>query len=169
MSFINWPGGREWPEIIDRAAAQGVYLAWRDNLPDFDVAAFQAVADAYSLADAKAWMKAQSVAIAKSLRDRVIAQFSPGELAAWSIKRDEAMAFAQSGNPADAPLLSAEATSRGITLAALVGKVAGNSATFGALEAAIGGADGKHRDTIDAAADFAALAAHDVTAGWPAV
>jgi hypothetical protein len=134
-----------------------------------DEAAVQASIDSYTLAQAKAEKKSQSLAIAKSLRDKVVAAISPGEMASWPIKRDEAIRYSQTGNAADAPLLSMEAQARGITLAAMMARVAANSASFAAAEAAIGGADGKHRDAIDALTTFEALAAYNLNTGWPEI
>jgi hypothetical protein len=141
-----------------------------DGVPhaDNEVAA-QALIDGYSLEDYKTHRKGESLVIAKALRDQVVAAISPGEMASWSIKRAEAIAYAQSGNPADAPMLSAEAAVRGITLPAMLVKVQANASSFAAAEAAIGGADGKHRDAIAALTTWEAVRDYDLTAGWPAV
>lgn len=132
-----------------------------------DDAAVQAIIDAYTLAQAKAERMRESLVIAKGLRDAVVADISSGEMASWSIKREEALAYAASGNPADAPLLSAEAQARGIPLDAMLAKVSANTGRFQAAEAAIGGADGRHRDAIAALSTFEEIAAYDLTAGWP--
>jgi hypothetical protein len=131
--------------------------------------AVQAIIDSYTLAQAKAVKKAQSLAIAKSLRDKVVAAISPGEMASWPIKRDEALRYSQTGNAADAPLLSMEAQARGITLAAMMTRVASNAASFAAAEAAIGGADGRHRDAIDKLLRFEDVADYNLNTGWPEV
>ena len=81
----------------------------------------------------------------------------------------KAIAYAQSGNAAQAPMLSAEAAARGITLGAMLTRVQANANAFAALEAAIGGADGKHRDALAALQSFEAVLAYDLTAGWPVV
>lgn len=131
--------------------------------------ACQAIIDAYTLQHYIAERQAESLAIAKRLRDAAVASVSAGEMAAWPIKRAEAVAWAASGDPAHAPLLAAEAAARGITLAAMMAKVGANATHFAALEAAIGGADGKHRDALAELTTWAAVRDYDLTAGWPAL
>jgi hypothetical protein len=140
----------------------GVFVSSND-------AAVQAIIDSYTLDDAKAHKSAQVSAHAKVLRDKVIRTISAGEMASWPIKLAEAAKYAQTGQDADAPMLAAEAQARGITLAALVSKVAGNATTFAGLEATIAGIDGAHRDAIKACATFAEVAAYDFSGGWPGV
>lgn len=134
-----------------------------------DPVAVQAIMDAYTLAHAIAYRQAESLAIAKALRDKAVSGISAGEMAGWPIKRAEALAFLADPANAVTPMLTAEAAARGITVAALVGKVGGNSARFGALEAAISGADGAHRDALGALTTFEDVAAYDLSAGWPAI
>lgn len=134
-----------------------------------DDVAVQAIIDAYTLDQAKAEKSLRVALHAKMLRDRVIADYSPAEMSSWPIKLSEAAKYAESHNAADAPLLSAEAAVRGITLDAMMGKVGGNAQTFSALEAQIAGIDGKHRDAIGALMTFEAVAAYDYGAGWPVV
>lgn len=136
---------------------------WRST----DDKAVQAIIDSYTLDEAKRWRKAEVLAIAARLRDAAVAGVSAGEMAAWSIKRFEAQRYAASGDPADAPLLGAEAAARGLTLAAIVSRVAGNAARYAVLEAAIAGADGRHRDAIDALDSLDAVVAYRVDSGWP--
>lgn len=104
---------------------------------------------------------------AKAKRDSVVVNISPAEMASWPIKRAEALAFLASANSADAPNLGMEATTRGITLAALVGKVLTKAAQLSALEAAIAGRCGAIQDAAHAATTAAELAAIDANAGWP--
>lgn len=134
-----------------------------------DPVAVQAIIYGYSVAQAIAHRQAECLAIAKGLRDKAIAGISPGEMAGWPIKLAEARAFAADPANAQTPMLAAEAAARGVTVAELVGKVGGNSARFAALEASIGGTDGRHRDALAALTTFEAVAAHDLTAGWPVV
>lgn len=134
-----------------------------------DDAAAQAIIDAWTLADSIAFVRAEILAHAKALRDRVIANVSAGEMASWPIKLAEARSFASDGDGSKCPMLSAEAQARGITVAALVAKVGGNAATFSGLEAAIGGTDGKHRDAIAACTTFEELLAYNWRTGWPEV
>lgn len=140
-----------------------------DNASTADDTAAQAIIDAWTVADSIAYVKAQINAHARELRDRVIAHVSPGEMASWPIKLSEAAKFAATGDAAQCPMLSAEAAARGITVAALVAKVGGNAATFSALEAAIGGTDGKHRDAVGALTSFEEIAAYNWRTGWPEV
>lgn len=151
-------------------AAAGHWLRQVDRVwQSSDDASVQAIIDAYTLDQAKAERMRESLMIAKRMRDAVVADISSGEMASWHIKRAEAQAYATSGNAADAPLLLAEAQARGITLDAMLAKVSANAQRFQAAEAAIGGADGRHRDAISALSTFAEVAAYDLTAGWPAL
>jgi hypothetical protein len=150
--------------------AAGHHLEQLDGIwTSSDDSAVQIIIDAYTLDAAKAEVTKKVSAHAKVLRDRVVSEISMGELASWPVKLAEAVRFAETGNGANCPMLSAEAQARGIPLAALVGKVGGNALGFSAIEAAIGGADGKHRDAIKAITTFVALADYDCTAGWPEV
>jgi hypothetical protein len=134
-----------------------------------DEAAVQAIIDGYTLDRTKA-EKCASVSLhAKALRDKVVTSISPGEMASWPIKRSEAEKYLATADETQCHMLSAEATKRGISVAALVAKVEGNSARFSAAETAIGGNDGKHRDAIAALLDFGAVAAYDYSTGWPEV
>lgn len=134
-----------------------------------DAAAVQAIIDGYSLAQAIGHRQAECLAIAKSLRDKAVSGISAGEMAGWPIKLAEARAFMADPANAQTPMLSAEASARGVTVADLVAKVGGNSARFASLEAAIGGTDGRHRDALSKLTTFEAVASYDVTAGWPVV
>lgn len=132
-----------------------------------DDAAVQDLIDTYTLADAIKHRQAECLTIAKALRDKAVAHISAGEMAAWPIKRAEALAFLQSGNPADAPILLNEAIARNISLSAMVAKVQSSATAFASMEAAISGADGKHRDTLETLTSFEEVLAYDLTAGWP--
>lgn len=107
--------------------------------------------------------------MAKAKRDSVVAAISAAEMASWSIKRGEAMAYQAAGaaaTDADAPNLVIEATARGITTAALVAKVLVKTAVLSTLEAQIAGTCGKHQDAI-AALSIDLVATYDITTGWP--
>jgi hypothetical protein len=134
-----------------------------------DDATVQAIIDAYTLADAKA-EKSRAVTLhAKALRDKVVSMISAGEMASWPIKAAEAQKFAASGDASLCPMLSAEATARGITVAELTAKVNGNAARFIAAETSIGGADGRHRDAIAVLTTFEQVADYDYSTDWPEV
>ena len=134
-----------------------------------DDTAVQALIDAYSIEDAQAFKSNEVSLLAKALRDKVIKAVSPGEMASWPIKLAEAARFAVTGLDSDALMLTAEATARGISTAALVAKVGSNATVFAALEAEIGGVDGRHRDAIKALITFESVSAYDFSAGWPEV
>lgn len=134
-----------------------------------DPVAVQAIIDGYSLTQAIAHRQAECLAIAKGLRDKAISGVSAGEMAGWPIKLAEARAYAADPATAQTPMLAAESAARGVTVADLVAKVGGNSARFAALEAAIGGTDGRHRDALARLTSFEAVADYDLTAGWPVV
>lgn len=167
--MIKWPGGKEWSVGLAALESAGVVLAYEDNVPQFNVQAAQSIVDALTLDQVKAELKANISAHAKALRDTAVSGISPGEMASWAIKVLEATKYAATGNAADAPMLSAEAQARGITLSELVGKVSGNSQRLSTLEAVIGGVDGKHRDAVAALTSFEAVAAYDFSTGWPEV
>lgn len=138
-----------------------------------DPVAAQAHIDAWTPAQSLVWAKATTTraisAHAASLRDRVIAGVSPGEMAAWPIKRAEAIAYAQTGSASDAPMLFAEAQARGISLSDLVAKVNSNTALFAGIEVVISGMDGKHRDAIATLATAEDVMSYDWRTGWPEV
>jgi len=133
-----------------------------------DVQAAQVIIDAYTLADCQSAVCAAITAHAKAIRDRLLAGVSPGEMAAWSIKRAEAEAYLASGNLADAPLLAAEAAARGISVKALTARVVSNAAALSQLEAVVAGNDGRHRDAVRALTSVADVMQYDWSAGWPA-
>lgn len=140
-----------------------------DEWVSSDDAAVQAIIDGYTLAKAIAYRQTECLAIARSLRDKVVAGISAGEMAGWPIKLAEARAYAADPSNAQTPMLAAEAAARGVTVAELVGKVGNNSARFAALEATIGGIDGRHRDALSKLTTFEDVAAYDLTVGWPVV
>lgn len=157
-------------QIMEKAQAAGHTVQYVDNQALVsDQAAVQAIINGFTLAEAKAHVTTNILAHAKALRDKAVAAISPGEMASWPIKVKEAATFRATGDAAQCPMLSLEATARNITLADLVTKVEGNSNRLSMLEATIGGNDGKHRDAVAALTTFAALAAYDYTSGWPEV
>lgn len=118
-----------------------------------------------TLAEWKAQRKAAVDRLAKAKRDAIVANISPAEMASWTIKRGEALAY--NGTDASAKNLAAEATARGISTADLVVKVTTKAAQLSALEAGIAGVAGKHCDTIDTLTSEAEVLAYDITTGWP--
>lgn len=156
--------------LHDAIRAAGEWLKQENGVWVYsDEAKVQAIIDGYSLSDAQNVRCAEVSNKAKLLRDKAIKSISPGEMASWPIKLAEAAKFAATGLDADAPMLTAEATARGISTAALVAKVGDNATVFATLEAEIGGIDGKHRDAIKALTTFAAVNSYDYSAGWPVV
>jgi len=153
--------------LHDKLASLGITLTQRDGVWESNSGFAQAVIDAYTLEETQDDVCDAIEAFAAALRNKHVANISPAEMSSWPIKLAEAAAFAASGNPSDAPLLSIEATARGCTLAELVGKVGGNATGLAALEAAIAGTSGKHRDAVRALATFADVLAYDWHTGWP--
>ena len=121
------------------------------------------------LAEAKARRIEDINAHAAALRNRAVRGRSAGEMASWAIKLAEARAWQVTPVASSAPTLNAIATIRGITLAALVGKVIDQASPFLQAEAAIDGIRGLHADAIEAAADVPAIVAYDWMAGWPSI
>lgn len=105
--------------------------------------------------------------IATSKRNKVIAPYSPGEMAAWPIKRDEALTYQSSGSTSDAPNLDAEAASRGMSLQTLVTKVLNDAAKFSWIEAHIAGTSGRHRDAIRLCQTHEEIMNYNYNTGWP--
>jgi len=101
---------------------------------------------------------------AAGLRQAVVGQTSPAEMASWAIKRTEALALSSGG---DAPMLKAEAEARGVPLAALADKVLEKAALFASAEAAISGAAGRHADAVKRLDTAEAIVDYDYLAGWP--
>jgi hypothetical protein len=134
-----------------------------------DETAVQAIIDGYSLSQVANDICTEIDTYAKTLRDRVISNISPGEMASWPIKLAEAAKYAQSGSDTDAPMLALEASARGVTIAELCLKVTGNAGSLASVEAAIAGTSGKHRDAVRACTTWDAIAAYDWRTGWPAV
>ena len=156
--------------LTERVNRAGLYLREENGVMlSNDDSLVQTIVDSYSLADAKAYKANEVSLLAKSLRDKVVKAISPGEMASWPIKLAEAARFATTGLDSDAPMLTAEAKARGITTAAIAARVSGNGSGFAALEAAIGGIDGKHRDAIKALTTFDAINGYDYSTGWPGV
>jgi predicted P-loop ATPase len=172
LTINNWPG------LMASINAAGYHVDQRDGVligirssdgatgADID-AAVQQIDDTYPVATAADYVCKAIEALATAKRNLVVAPYSPGEMASWPIKRAEALAYQASGNAADAPNLSNEATARGITLAALVAKVLADAARFAGVESAIAGTSGKHRDAVRALATHADIMAYDYTTGWP--
>lgn len=152
-----------------RIAAAGHWLQSIDGVwHSSDDAAVQALIDGYTVADSQSDVCARINALGRQLRDSAVAGVSPAEMASWPIKRAEAIAYTATGNAADAPMLTAEAAARGVTLADIVARVQGNAAALSMLEAMIGGTEGKHRDAVKALTTFEAVLAYDYSGGWPA-
>lgn len=104
--------------------------------------------------------------IARVKRDMLVANYSAGEMASWSIKRTEALAFQTSNDPATAPNLASEAQRRGISLASLVEKVMLKAAQLSYLESEIAGHCGALQDLANAVENEADLLAIDLETGW---
>lgn len=167
---INFNGKNAFPSCTARIEAAGYSVRMINNvLTTSDDDAVQAIIDAFTLDDAKADKCEMVLAKAKELRDKVTSGIAQGEMAAWPIKRDEALAYGQLGEMAACPGLRAEASARNITLEQLVAKVDSNAARFLAAEAAIGGTDGRHRDAINALTTFEEVDKYDFSTGWPEV
>ena len=136
------------------------------------------------LAEAKAQRCTEINAYAASLRNKVIAGRSTGEMASWALKLFDAMAVAGSQPSPFAAVLTtlktalglpstptsynhAVAMVRGITEAQHVALVLAQAVPFMAAEAAIDGVRGKHCDAVNAMADVPSLVAYDWSTGGP--
>lgn len=149
---ITTEGGTNGEFASDPVVAQAFINAWTADK---------------SLVWAKAKVSLDIVEYAKMLRDAAISMISCGELAAWPIKRDEAIAYSKSGSASDAPMLSMEAQSGGITLPDLISRVSANVTKFSSLEASIGGTSRKHRDVIGQMVSADDVMSYNWRNGWP--
>jgi hypothetical protein len=171
MQLIIW---KEQPGLYDAIVAAGYYVEHTQNgtFAD-DAAAVQKIVDSYTSGTALAFAKAaktrEILQHAKYLRDKVVATISAGEMASWGIKRDEALRFDVDGELPESALLALEAMQRGLALADLVAKVKSNGARFEAAEAAIAGADGRHRDTVAVLGAVDQVVNYNYLTGWPEV
>ena len=101
------------------------------------------------------------------MRDKITYPTSPSEMSSWPIKINEAAKFMSSLNPGDAPILSIEASTRGVPLEALAARVLSNSQQLSTLEAIIAGLVGKHKDTVNAMTNVEEIFNYDWSIGWP--
>ena len=166
------------PGAIQAINAAGYSVEQRDSLlfgvrtsdgatgDEIDAAIMQIDSD-YSVSSSADYVCKLIDAMATAKRNKVIAPYSPGEMAAWSIKREEALKYQAIPDVASAPNLNVEAQIRGITLAELVTKVLNDAARFSAIEAAIAGTSGKHRDYVKNAATIEDIMVYDYNTGWP--
>lgn len=129
-----------------------------------DPAAVQTIINNYSLAQTKAEVKQAVDAHAAGLRDAKTRGVSPAEMASWALKKIEAADFRRG---VAAPMLSAEALSRGVTVNSIVTRVENNATAYMHAESAIAGAAGRHKDAIDALTTFADVLAYNWRNGWP--
>lgn len=144
----------------------GHWLEQRDGVwISSDDDAVQRIIDGYTLEQARAEQQRRVAAQARELYDAVTAGISAAEMAGWPILLAESAAYRASGEVGTA--IQAEAAIRGIPVETLVAKIEGNAAAFKAARAAIAGTDGRKRDEIDGLTTFAAVAAYDISAGWP--
>lgn len=144
------------------------------------------VGQAADLAEAKAQRCTEINAYAASLRNKVIAGRSTGEMASWALKLFDAMAVAGSQPSPFGAVLStlqtalglpttptsynhAVAMVRGITEAQHVNLVLAQAVPFMAAEAAIDGNRGKHCDAINALSAIPDIVTYDWSTGWPEI
>lgn len=165
--MIIYPGGKPWAACLAALQSAGIALSHTDNVPDFDVAAAQAVVDAWPLAAAIAERCAEVEAIACSHREAAVVGVSPAEMASWPIKRAEALAWQAAPGAAAMPMLTAEAVARQVNVEVIAGRVLANAAALADLEATIAGVSGRHRDALRAMTSFGEVAAYDIQIGWP--
>ena len=108
-------------------------------------------------------------ALSATKRDQITAGVSPAEMASWTIKRNEAIAYQDAGIAAtddDAPTLAAIAAVRGITTSEMVAKVLANATALLAAEIQIDGIRGKHADNVNQINNVADLLNYDIYSDW---
>lgn len=155
-------------ELLDVIVSNGYCVEEIDGvLTSSNDLAVQSIIDNFTLQELKDRRCMYVDKLATDKRNKVIAPYSPGEMAAWPIKRAEAVAYQVSGNAIDAPNLNAEATARGIPLPTLVNKVLSDAARFSWIEAHIAGTSGKHRDAIRTCQTIEEIMSYNYNTGWP--
>lgn len=127
------------------------------NAPDLDL----------SVDDLKTYLTAQIEQHAVDLRAMYIGNTSPAEMASWTLKVAEAVKYNATQVATDAPMLTLEATARGIDLQQLVDKVVYKASLMSQLEAVVSGNAGRHTDAIKQLTDIQQLYAYDWSTGWP--
>lgn len=172
LNMQNWPG------LIQKINESGYQIHQVDNelvgVKSADGTSGQqieneinSIIDGYSVEDCANYVCLQIEKMATSKRNVVVSPYSPGEMAAWPIKRAEALTYQSSGNPSDVPNLNAEAASRGMSLQTLVTKVLSDAARFSWIEAHIAGTSGKHRDAIRTCQTIEEITSYNYNTGWP--
>ena len=155
-------------ELLDVIVSNGYCVEEIDGvLTSSNDLAVQSIIDNFTLQELKDRRCTYVDKLATDKRNKVIAPYSPGEMAAWPIKRAEALAYQSSGNPSDAPNLSVEAASRGMSLQTLVTKVLNDAARFNWIEAHIAGTSGRHRDAIRLCQTHEEIMNYNYNTGWP--
>lgn len=155
-------------ELLDAIVSNGYCVEEVDGvLTSSNDLAVQSIIDNFTLQELKDRRCMYVDKLATDKRNKVIAPYSPGEMAAWPIKHSEATLFKQTNNPSDAPYLANEAVIRGITLEALADKVIADATRFSNVEAAIAGTSGRHRDAVKALTTFEQVANYNYKTGWP--
>ena len=119
------------------------------------------------LAEAKALLQGMIETHGAKLREKITFPTSPVEMSSWPIKFAEAIKYSATKDPADAPILSIEASTRGVTLDSLAQRVFNNSQQLTVVEAMIAGIVGRHKDAVDQLNDINTVLAYDWSIGWP--
>lgn len=105
--------------------------------------------------------------IATKVRNLIVADISPGEMAAWPIKRTEALAYGVDPSEASAPGLAIEAARGDIPLADLVAKVLFKADLFIQLESDVAGRCRALQNAVKTTTTVEELLAIDLNSGWP--
>ncbi len=156
--------------LHEKIAALGHQLAEVDGVwTSSDDAAVQAIIDGYTLDECKERIVQDIDAHAAELRNKVVQNVSPAEMASWPLKCQEATKYQTTSNPADCPILAKEATLREIPVSDLANLVVAKAQQLMNLEAEIAGTAGKHKSTVRQLATFEEVLAYDWRAGWPVV
>lgn len=120
-----------------------------------------------TIAEALAAKLSEIEQLATAQRRKVTGPASPQEMASWTLKAREALAY--QANPVDtsAPMLAVEAEARGVTTDDIVARVTRNALAYSRAEAAIAGNAGRHRDAVSQLASLDEVLAYDASGGWP--
>ena len=164
------------PGLQEAITAAGHYLTCTQSLDEDldpidlwesdDDVAVQAIIDGYTVQMCRKRKCSEICLFAKEKRDALYTDISKVESSLWQQKHLEAITYTDTQDPLDAPLLSAEATFRGCSLADLCALVIENHCACVEVEAQMSGIHGLHKDALKLLLTFEDILAYDYSAGW---
>ena len=167
--MIQWPGGRAWPAVLAAIDAAGITLECADGVPQFDVAAVQAIIDAYDpLPEARAekWREIQAERDRRKFAGYVTAGH---RYHSDADSRTQQLGLVMAANAGALPPGLMWKTMDGAFVPMSAQLALGIFSTAMAADAAVFAAAETHRAAINAMTDVGAVLAYDFSGGWPVV